>query len=205
MATQRVTPDVLITQTGLTGTVANIVDDPDSPDGNWLTTSNNTSTVCHVSFLTPSSSLNTGAGLQEFRCLVRKTNQSTNPTATVDLYENGTLITNLVSSTTISTTTGIVLSGTWNASLLGTSDGSLVECRITGTPGGGSPGNRASVEVGAIEWNANYTVPASGGPSTNFVRPASGQLYPRNAYSTGSLFSSRTGIIWPRGTGWDLG
>ncbi len=157
MANQTLSPDALLDQTGLTGSLTDIQDDPDSPDANWLTTSNNTSTVARVSFPTPSGDLTVGAGLQEFRVLVRKTNHSTNPTCTVDLYENGSLVTNLVSSTTISTTSGIVLSGTWNASSLSNINGSLVECRVVGTPGSGNPSNRASVEVGAIEWNAVYT------------------------------------------------
>lgn len=161
MATERQSPDALLENTGLTGTVSAIQDDPDSPDGSWLTTASNTATVARVSFPTPTGNPTVGAGVQEFRVLVRKTNQSTNPTCTVALYENNTSLATIVSSTTISTTAGIVLSGTWNANLLSTADGSLVECRVVGTVGGGTPSNRASVEVGAIEWNVVYDVPVS--------------------------------------------
>lgn len=157
MATERLAPDSLLVQTGLTGAVTAIDEDPDSPDGSWLTTSNNTTTVCRVSFPTPTGEPTVGAGLQEFRALVRKTNHSTDPTATIEVYENGSLVTTLVSSQTISSTTGVVLSGTWNASSLSTSNGSQVELRVSGTPGGGNPNNRASVEVGAVEWNVTYT------------------------------------------------
>lgn len=34
--TERFAPDAILAQTGLTGTVSAIQDDPDSPDGNWL-------------------------------------------------------------------------------------------------------------------------------------------------------------------------
>lgn len=160
MATERLSPDALTTQTGLTGTVAAIDEDPDSPDASWLTTTNNTNTVCHVTFPSPTGNPTTGAGLQEIKAWVRKTNHSTNPTAVLDLYENGNLVATLVSSTTISSTTGQMLSGTWDAASLGTANGSLVEARVTGTVGGGSPGNRASVEIGAIEWNVTYSTTA---------------------------------------------
>ena len=161
MATERLAPDALLTQTGLTGTLAAIDEDPDSPDASWLTTSNNTSTVCRVSFPTPTGAPTAGVDGQEFRVLLRKTNHSTNPTYTVDLYENGSLVTNLVGATTLSSTTGVVVSAPWNAASLGTANGSLVEVQVTGTPGGGSPGNRASVEVGAVEWNVTYTPAAT--------------------------------------------
>ena len=37
MATERQSPDALLVQTNLSGAVAAIQDDPDSPDANWLT------------------------------------------------------------------------------------------------------------------------------------------------------------------------
>lgn len=156
MPSERHSPDALITQTGLTGAIGDIQDDPDSPDGNWLTTSNNTNTVCHTSFPSPSGNLTTGSGLQEFRAWVRKTNHSTDPTADLLVYENGILMTTLAGSVLVTSTTGQMLSGTWDASILSDVSGVNVELLVNGTVGGGSPGNRASVEVGAVEWNATY-------------------------------------------------
>jgi hypothetical protein len=88
MPTERQSPDALLVQTGLVGAVTAIQDDPDSPDANWLTASptNNNATVCSVSFPTPSGTLTAGAGLQEFRVWLRKTNHSTNPTAVVQFF-----------------------------------------------------------------------------------------------------------------------
>lgn len=155
MPSERLAPDAILAQSGFTaGTVTDIDEDPDTPDANWLNVAgaSNVSTSVRVSFPSPSDSLSNGAGLQEFRVQVRKTSQSTNPTCVVELYENGSLVSTVVSSTTISATDpGSVLSGTWDST---GRTASLIECNVVGTVGGGSPGNRASVEVGAIEWNA---------------------------------------------------
>ena len=160
MATERLAPDAILVQTGLSGSVTAIDEDPDSPDASWLTSSVGTNTDLRVSFPLPSGNLNTGAGLQEFRVRVRKTTGSTAPTCVVELWENGSLVTTVVASTSVTSTTGVVLSGTWDASLLSNISGANVECRVVGTVGGGNPGNRAAVEVGAVEWNDNYIIPA---------------------------------------------
>lgn len=163
MASERRAPDALLVQTNLSGVVGDIQDDTDSPDANWLTApGSNNETECRASFPTPTGNPTAGAGLQEFRALVRKTNHSTDPTVTLELYENGALVATLVSAQTVSSTSGVVIAGTWDASSLGTADGSLVEIRVVGTTGGGNPNNRASLEVGALEWNVEYT--AGGGP-----------------------------------------
>ena len=156
MATERLAPDAILASSGLSGVVGAIQDDPDSPDGSWLTApGSNTETEVRVSFPSPSGNPTQGTGLQEIRVLVRKTAQSTNPTATVELWEGGSLVSTLA-STGVGSTTGVVLSGVWDATALGTADGSGVEVRVVGATGGGNPGNRASLEVGAIEWNVDY-------------------------------------------------
>lgn len=162
MALERLAPDAILEQTNLTGAVADIQDDPDSPDGSWLTAAANTSTVLRASFPSPSDDLTLGAGQQEIRVLVRSTGEQTDPTADVELYENGSLVTALVSGASVGTAT--VLSGTFDAASLSDSTGAGVEVRVAGTPGGGNPSRRASLEVGAVEWNAEYT--PSTGPKT---------------------------------------
>lgn len=158
MATERQGPDAILAQTNLTGTVADIDEDPDSPDGNWLTApGNNNNTDVRTSFGSPTGSPTVGADLQGFRVQVRKTNHSTDPTAAIELWENGSLVATVLSATAVSSTTGTVLEGTWNANLLGTGDGSLVECKVDGVVGGGNPTNRASLEVGAVEWNVDFS------------------------------------------------
>jgi len=158
MAAERQSPDVLLLQTNLSGAVADIQDDPDSPDSNWLTyISNNADTVCHVSFPTPTGFPTQGAGLQQFKIWVRKQPGTGTPTVRIDLYENGVLVANVMAATDVTSSTGQLFSGTWDASLLGVADGSLVECYIYGTKTGGAPAARATVEIGAVEWNVTYS------------------------------------------------
>lgn len=162
MATERQAPDAIASSTDLSGAVTDIDDDPDSPDGLWLTaTNNNVNTDVRVTFPTPTGDPTVGADLQEFRAYVRQfdTGQTGNPDARIELWENGTIV--RAGSDTSVTGAGQVISFTWNANELGTADGSLVECKVVGTKSGGSPSARNSVEVGAIEWNVDYTAGAT--------------------------------------------
>lgn len=161
MAIERLAPDSILASQDLSGTVADIDDDPDSPDGAWLTApGSNTETSVRVSFPSPSGTLDGTANAQEIRALVRKTNHSSNPFATLYLYENGSQVKILQAETSISSTTGQIFSGTFSASEI--NNPANVEVFIEAFVGGGSPSNRASMEVGAIEWNATTT-----GSSTN--------------------------------------
>ncbi len=159
MATERLAPDVLLASTNLSGVVGDISDDPDSPDANWLIASNNnTNTDVRVGYPNPTDNPTVGSGLQEFRALVRQfdTGQTGTPTVRIELWENGILI--RAGSEINVGTTDQILSFTWNANEIATVDGSLVECLIVGTKTGGGTGKRNTVDVGAIEWNVEYTV-----------------------------------------------
>lgn len=158
MTAERLAPDA-VTLTNLSGVVANIQDDPDSPDGNWLVaTGNNVGTTAEVTFPTPSGSLTTGAGLQEIRVLCRKfsATQTGTPTARIDIYENGTLVSS-GSAVNITSAVGQVISRTFDASILSDQTGASFEVRAVGVQTGGSPGVRNTVDFGAIEWNVDYT------------------------------------------------
>lgn len=140
----------------LTGTAATIDDDPAAPGGDWRTaSSNNSDSVCHALFATPTGG--NPSGTQTFEIYARLTANGTACSYSVDLYEGGTLVTN-VGSGTLSSTTGQYISHTWNASSLGTADGSAVECVFTVTKSGGSPTNRTTGEVDAVRWVASTTV-----------------------------------------------
>lgn len=159
MAAERQSPDVILAMTELTGVVGDIQDDPDSPDGNWLVaTGNNVNTNVRTSFPTPSGSPIIGADLQEFRVLVRQFDEGQTgvPTARIELWEGGILI--RAGADADVPQGGVVLSFTWNASELSTANGSLVECKIVGTKAGGSPSKRNTVDIGAVEWNVEYSV-----------------------------------------------
>jgi len=158
MADERQSPDTAITLTNLDGTVSDIQDDPDSADGNWCDAiNNNVNTICHVTFPTPTGNPTEGAGLQQFKIWVKKWNGTNDPTVAISLYENNVLVTELMSATSVTSTTGELFSITWNANLLGTVDGSLVECYILGVKTGGAAAARATVSVGAVEWNVTYS------------------------------------------------
>jgi hypothetical protein len=154
MASERQPPDAILASTNLSGSVSDIDDDPDSPDSNWLTaTVDGNDTMVRVSFPTPTGDPTTGAGLQEFRFQVRNTNNpgGNDPSYSIHLYENGSDLGEIASGTVVSST-GEVLSAIWDASSLGTADGSLVEAYIYGTVD-----KKDSMEVGAVEWNVEYS------------------------------------------------
>lgn len=159
MAAEDQAPDAISASSNYTApSVADIDDDPDSPDGNWLAWDGNGNTGVTVTFPTPTPTLTTGAGLQEFRVQIRKDASGGNSADwSLELWENAVSVSVLATGTTTATG-GEVVSGTWNASSLGTADGSLVECRLLQTGGGtGAPSGRRAVEVGAIKWVVDYT------------------------------------------------
>jgi hypothetical protein len=161
MATERQAPDALLVQDNLSGALTDIDEDPDSPDGLWLAAiSNNANSVCVVSFPTPTGNPTVGAGLQEFKWWARLTPNGTACDYDIYLRENGTRRNGglPIASGSLTSTSGQLLSATWNASLLGTPDGSLVEAELVVTKSGGAPASRTTGEVGAVEWNVVYDV-----------------------------------------------
>ena len=78
------------------------------------------------------------------------------PKYDLELWETGgaSPLATLVSGATLSSDTGVVVSATWDASLLDSADGSAVELRVIGHRSGGQQSKRRTVEVGAAEWNA---------------------------------------------------
>lgn len=174
MSQEREAPDVILELTNLTGVVSEIQDDPDSPDANWLdAASNNVDSICRVSFPTPSGNPTVGAGLQEFRALVRKFGGTGTPTAYIALYENGVLVR---AGSVVNVTGPLVISFPWNANEISNADGSLVECRIYGTKTGGAPAVRATVEVGAIEWNCEWSAVEREAYIDGFLVPVTGEI-----------------------------
>ncbi|MEW6775844.1 MAG: FG-GAP-like repeat-containing protein [Bdellovibrionota bacterium] len=155
---QRMAPAAILNSYNLSGAVTDIDEDPDSYDGSWLTApSDNDDTYVRVSFGTPTYALKTGADLQECRTVVRQSNPGgLTPQAQMELWENGSLV-RTGSATNVTSTSGQVLSLTWNATELSDPTGANVECAVYGARVSGNPSNRNSVEVGAIEWNAKTT------------------------------------------------
>ena len=162
MAAERIAPDTLITQTNLTGSITDIADDPDSPDGNWLTADDDgTDTVCLTGYAAPVGTLTDGADLQEFKAVVRRSaTGGADPDVDLALFESGSLVRTISTGTVITSDSGQIVTATWNATELA-GDGSNAEFHILGNRSGGTPSGRRTVEIGAVEWNA--TVDAAAG------------------------------------------
>jgi GH25 family lysozyme M1 (1,4-beta-N-acetylmuramidase) len=146
-------PDSIVSQNGFTSTVplSAVSDDPDSPNSSWATTTSQVNSSIQVGFQNPTVPLLTGAGMQEFKVLLKTGNARAGATATIRLYEGSTL---LSSSSTImvTSTTGSVHSFTWDANLLANKSGTNVQCRID-TFSTTSGRDKDEVDIGAIEWN----------------------------------------------------
>lgn len=152
MATERLAPDAILAQTNLSGSVSAIQDDPDAPNASWLTCPDNTSnTSVTVSMPTPSGTL---TGTQNVRALIRPTSAGSNAgSASVDVLQGGVVI---ASSSTVTVSAQQVIDLSFSSALV--SDASAVEVRVNGTSASGKASNRKSVEVGAVEWNAEYSL-----------------------------------------------
>ena len=139
--------------------------DPDSDTTIVEPTGNNVNTEWGADYNTPTGNPTTGAGKQEFKCGVQKfqTGQSGTPTARLELWENGSLI-SAGPNTDLTDGNHLVISYTWDASVLGTANGSLVQCKVIGIKAGGSSGVRCAVSIGGIEWNVEYDTAPTGHP-----------------------------------------
>lgn len=150
MPTTTLLPDELVASTNLSGSLADIDEDPDTPDGAWMVaTANNVNTEARVGFPTPPGP---PARTQTFKAWVRKNSaNSGSPTARIDLYENGSLAAS-GSGATVTSTTGQLVTQTFSVSLSDPS-GAGVQAVFVGTSVGGSPSVRNSVDLGAINWD----------------------------------------------------
>ena len=145
------TADSLLLQTNLTGSITDIATD----DGLWLTaTANNVDSLVAVSFPTPANPPTTGADLQSFTVKYRVTVNANSVTFNAYLRENGTRINggtaiDTWASTVTTEATQVV---TWDSTLLGTSDGSLVEVEVEAIAVGGGPTARTAGEFQFLDW-----------------------------------------------------
>ncbi len=161
MPTETLVADSIAAQANFSPTVvlADIDDDPASPDGTWALWDGNGDSALTVTLPSPSGDLTVGADLQTFRVLIRR--DSGSGTNSVDwsvrLIQSGAFRATLASGTTTSDS-GETVSGTWNANLL-VSDpaGDDVEIEILQTGGGtGGPTTRRGLEVDGFAWDVDY-------------------------------------------------
>jgi hypothetical protein len=96
-------------------------------------------------------------GAQDFKIWLRRTSGVGTPTVDIELWENGVFKATLLNDVSITSTTGQLLTAAWDASQITDLSGIGVECRVASTPTATN-----TVEIGAIEWNAQYlAVPAA--------------------------------------------
>lgn len=129
-------PDAILASTNLTGAVTDIDDDPDSPGVDWITATVPTSGIdLRVSFADLPGGGGTLTGAQNFKLWLRKTAGAPDPTVDVELWENGVFVATLLNDVAITSTSGQLLTASWNASQVAAdNDGSLIECRVVGGP-----------------------------------------------------------------------
>ena len=156
MATETKIPDGLLTSDNLTGGLGAI----DTDDSTWLVaTSNNTDSVVAVSFPTPTGDPTIGAGLQNFTVKYRVTANASSVTFNAYLRESGTRLNGgaAIDTWASTSTTEVTREITWDATLLGTSDGSLVELEVVATKVGGGPSVRTTGEFQFIDWDVDFS------------------------------------------------
>lgn len=161
--TEDVTPDSLITQTGLTGAVTLIDDDPDSPDGDtnwtgdngWMTsTASNSVLVVSMTDPTNGGDIDDTTDAQVIKVFLRKdATGGGDPTFTLAVYDGATLHETLATDVSV-TTAGTLFSYNWTSS--GLSSPNNVRVSLTCTKGGGGP-NERNIEVDAVRWEMAYS------------------------------------------------
>ena len=137
-ATESLAPTGQVQWTNLDGDYTDIDDDPDSPDGNWGdAVDDSLDVLAHISFPTPTGNPTQGAGLQNFKVQVKRSTALSSPTLKIDLYESGAFRSaTSVTASSVTSDAGELFTGTWDASSLGTADGSVVEAYVYGTKAG---------------------------------------------------------------------
>ena len=135
----------------ITGTFTNPNNALGVTNGVWAGQLNtNTNQTSRWAMENPSTSI---TGTQTINVIARKGSNSANPTIAINLYENGSLIQSVAGATSITSTTGQTVSGTFDASVITTP--ANVEIEVVGTGVGGNASTRNSAQIDSIEWVVN--------------------------------------------------
>ena len=152
-----------------TGDSNAIDEDTSSSDGTWVCvdsancnvdTSNATSNQDvngDFPFADPASSPTSTTDAQEVCVRMRKTTPSTHPSYTVDILEGNTVhvdnVINIAELSQIGAGVEVCANWTFDPGVWTDDTGAAIEVGIDCTHGGGTPSNRATCELGAIELN----------------------------------------------------
>jgi hypothetical protein len=138
----------------ITGNVAN----PNNAVGNtpdtWAGSVNANVSATSRWLIAPPNGPLTGGATQTVKVVARKGTNSNDPTVSVNLFEDGTLISPLVASTPITSTTGQTLTGTFGSSAIRRPE--KVEIQVVIAGAGGGPSARNSAQIATIEWEAAF-------------------------------------------------
>jgi hypothetical protein len=138
----------------LSGTITSSSNALGSGAGTWagdLNTNSSWTTVWAMGDPTVSGAAD---GTQTVTVRARKGSNGNSPTIAINLYENGSLVGAIASATTVTSTTGQDVSGTWTGSSV--TNENNVEIEVVMTAAGGSPSNRNSAQIDYIRWDGNF-------------------------------------------------
>lgn len=166
-------PENILAIDNLDGTVEDIQDDPSNP-GTFLEAIDESSDTNLVTdFQNPSRDLVEGVN-QDVRVAVRRTaNSDRIPEVTIDLVEGGTTLDTVTQEITAIDSEIITL--TFDATELADISGQGVEIDITGSSTGGQPASRNTVEIGAIQWDAQ--IESLDDPEVTLNNPADNSVF----------------------------
>src|SRR3990172_11547815 len=100
----------------LSGTCTNPNNALGTTNGTWAgDTNSNTNCTSDYAMENPSGSL---TGTQTINVVARKGTNSGNPTLAIDLYENGSLVQSIAGATSVTSTSGQTISGTFDGSVI---------------------------------------------------------------------------------------
>lgn len=133
----------------------------------------------------------------------RKGSNSGNPTLTINLYENGTLVSALASSVSITSTSGQVVTGTFSTSAITNPDNIEIEAACTAA--GGNPSTRNAAQIAYIELVAEVEAAAVDEPSawTDWVEATVDEdpnppALPVFVGPNGGVMRTSSGVLRPR-------
>jgi hypothetical protein len=197
-------PDQITTQTNLSGTFANLIDDPNFPDNNWLTAKTlSANTDVRGSLENNTEALKEVGKLQTVTFRIRKApvflGLSGTPTADLYVYEAGNSTPIAKTEQSLDVADSMMHTLTFDATSLADKTGSNLEWRVFGKAFGGILGLLATtVEVGAVRFNALLSI-APFGPPPNFkttqITANSIDLQWDPVYKASSYQVKRNGIV----------
>jgi hypothetical protein len=150
-----VATETLYATSHITGAFSNPANAVGSGTGTWAGDVNvNSNYTSRWAMGDPVDPLTSGA-THTIAVVARKGSNSGNPTIALNLYENGTLVQSLVGATSVTSTTGQTISGTFSTSAI--TNPANVEVEVVQVSAGGSPSVRNSAQIDTITWTADVT------------------------------------------------